>query len=135
VRHTLLRRGYAAQDIAAVIARLAAARYLDDAEFARTWVSARAQRGVAAPARLARELRTKGVAPGEIAAALHALREEWDPAEAAGEAAKRKLKSLQGLPAPAARRRLAAFLDRRGFSPEIVLATCRRYLSAADEWD
>jgi len=133
VRQTLTRRGYAPRDVAGVIARLTAARYLDDADFARTWVSARAHRGVAAPARLARELRTKGIAAAEIAAALRALQEQWDPAEAAGEAAKRKLKSLRGLSAPVARRRLAAFLDRRGFSPEIILATCRRYVSDANE--
>lgn len=133
VRQTLTRRGYAPRDVAAVIARLTAARYLDDADFARTWVSARARRGVAAPARLARELRTKGVSAAEIAAALRALQDQWDPAEAAGEAAKRKMKLLQGLPAPVARRRLAAFLDRRGFSPEIVLATCRRYVAGVDD--
>lgn len=135
VRRALTRRGYPPDEVAAVIARLTAARYLDDADFARTWVSARARRGAAAPARLARELRTKGVAGGEIAAALRGLQEEWDPAAAAGEAAKRKLKSLQGLPIPVARRRLAAFLDRRGFSADIVLTTCRRYLAAADESD
>ncbi len=135
VRQALVRRGYAPKEIAPVIAKLTAARYLDDADFSRTWVTTRARRGVAAPARLARELRTKGIAPGQITAALHALQEEWDPAEAAGEAAKRKLKSLQGLPAPVARRRLAAFLDRRGFSAEIILAACRRYLAATDEGD
>jgi len=133
VRQTLTRRGYAPQEIAAVIARLTTARYLNDADFARTWVSTRAHRGAAGPARLARELRTKGIAAGEIAAALRALHEEWDPAEAAREAARRKLKSLQGLPAPVARRRLAAFLDRRGFSPDIILATCRRYVSDAND--
>jgi len=94
----LTRRGYAPQEIAAVIARLTEARYLDDADFARTWVSMRARRGAAAPTRLARELRTKGIAAGEIAAALRALQEEWDPAEAAGEAAKRKLNHCRGCP-------------------------------------
>jgi regulatory protein len=133
VRQALTRRGCPPEEIAAVIARLTAAGYLDDAAFARTWASGRARRGAAAPARLARELRTKGVAAGEIASALRGLRDEWDAAAAAGEAAKRKLKSLQGLPMPVARRRLAAFLDRRGFSPEIILATCRKHLAAADE--
>ena len=133
VRRTLSRRGYPPEQISAVIARLIAARYLDDADFARTWVSARARRGAAGPARLARELRTKGVASGEIAAALRELQEDWDPAAAAAAAAARKLKSLQGLPGPAARRRLAAFLDRRGFSPEIILVICRKYLAAADD--
>jgi SOS response regulatory protein OraA/RecX len=41
--------------VAAVIARLTACRYLDDAEFARAWVTARAHRVAVGPARLARE--------------------------------------------------------------------------------
>lgn len=133
VRQALTRRGHATEEIAAVVARLTAARYLDDAEFARAWVSLRAQRGVAGPARLARELRAKGIPDREIASALQELREEWDAGEAAREAARRKLKSLAGLPAAVARRRLAAHLERRGFSPDVVLATCRRHFSEADD--
>ena len=133
MRTALARSGYAIEDIDAVIARLTAARYLDDAEFARTWVSARAQRGTAGPVRLARELRAKGIPAGEIAAALRGLNEEWDSAEAAGEAARRKLKALQGLPADTARRRLLTYLERRGFSRDLVLATCRRHFADRDE--
>jgi len=133
VRTALARGGYATEEIDAVIARLAAARYLDDADFARTWVSIRAQRGTAGPVRLARELRAKGIPDGEIAAALRRLSAEWDSAEAAGEAARRKLKSLHGLPAETARRRLVAYLERRGFSRDLVLATCRRHFSSLDE--
>jgi len=44
VRQALTRRGYPPDEVAAVIARLTAARYLDDADFARSWVSARARR-------------------------------------------------------------------------------------------
>ncbi len=54
---------------------------------------------------------------------------------AADEVARRKLGALKGLPAPVARRRLAAFLDRRGFGPDIILATCRRYVSGVNESD
>jgi regulatory protein len=133
VRGMLARRGYGPEEIAAAIDRLTAARYLDDADFARTWVSTRAHRGTAGPGRLARELRAKGVPEADIAAAFRALTEEWDAAGAAREAARRKLKSLQGLPADAARRRLAAYLDRRGFAPDIILATCRKYLADGPE--
>jgi regulatory protein len=131
VREALRRRGYPPDEIAAAIARLAAARYLDDAEFARTWMATRARRGAAAPVRLARELRAKGVAEEDIAAALRALQGEWDSAAAAAEAARRKLKTLQGLTPEAARRRLAAHLERRGFDRETVLATCRRQVPHA----
>lgn len=133
VRQALRRRGYPLDDIATVMARLAAARYVDDAEFARTWVATRARRGAAAPTRLARELRAKGVRDGEIAAALRALNGEWDERSAANAAAERKVKSLQGVPAEKARRRLAAFLERRGFGREVVLAVCRRWFSDRDD--
>jgi len=128
VRQALDRRGYPPDEVAAVIARLTACRYLDDAEFARAWVTARAHRVAVGPARLARELRAKGIPDGKIAAALRTLAEDWSPAEAAGEAVRRKLKALAGLPPAVARRRLAGYLERRGFSPEIIIAMCRRHI-------
>ena len=116
-----------------MLARLTASRYLDDADFARTWVAARARRTVTGPARLARELRAKGVADADIGAALSALAEEWDVSEAAAAAVRRKLPSLRGVPSGVARRRLAAFLERRGFSAEIILAICRTQFRGAEE--
>ena len=133
VRRSLARCGYGRDEIAAVLARLTASRYLDDADFARTWVAARARRAATGPARLARELRAKGVADADIGAALSALGEEWDVAEAAAAAARRKLSSLRGVPPSVARRRLAAFLERRGFSAEIILAVCRAQFRGAEE--
>jgi regulatory protein len=128
VRGALRRRGYAADEIAETIGRLTDARYLDDAGFARNWVAARAQRNGIGPIRLTRELRAKGIADAEIAAALDALADEWDPAAAADAAARRKARSLAGLPPEVARRRLAGHLERRGFSPEIIVAMCRRHV-------
>jgi SOS response regulatory protein OraA/RecX len=84
---------------------------------------------------LARELRAKGIAEADIQAALRSLAEEWDATEAAREAVRRKLPSLRGLPAAVARRRLAAFLERRGFSAEIILAMCRAHLTGAEDYE
>lgn len=133
VRRSLARRGYGRDEIAAVLARLTAFGYLDDADFARTWVSTRARRTATGPARLARELRAKGVAEAEIGAALRSLAEEWDVAEAAAAAVRRKLPSLRGVPPSVARRRLVAFLERRGFSAEIILAVCRTQFRGTEE--
>ena len=141
IRRSLARRGYGQDEIAAVLARLTASGYVDDADLARTWVAARARRAAMGPARLARELRDKGISDTEIAAALRASAEEWDVAETAAAAVRRKLPSLHGLPPAVARRRLAAFLERRGFSAEIILATCRSCFRAdegsseAEEFD
>jgi regulatory protein len=129
----LARRGYAEEVIAATCASLCGAGYLDDAAFARRWVEARAHmRGSRA---LAQELRLKGVDAGIIGEALSArsgdremLPDEHDvSADAAGAApasemvaARRMARArVGGAPAdrsPASRRRLAGFLQRRGFS-------------------
>ena len=133
VRGALARRGYDRDEIASVLARLTASRYVDDADFARTWVTTRARRAALGPARLARELRAKGIAEADIALALRALADEWDTTEAARQAVRRKLPSLQGLSPGAARRRLAAYLERRGFSSEIILTMCRAQFAGDEE--
>jgi len=123
----LARGGYARDQISAVITRLMASRYLDDAEYARRWARTRAHRRSVGPARLARELRAKGVAEEHIAGALADAFGEQDAREVAEAAALRKLRTLRGLAPEVARRRLAAHLTRQGFATEIVLALCRKY--------
>jgi len=62
----LRRRGAPEAVAAAVVADLTARGHLDDARFARQWVEARSSRGYG-PARLAAELRVRGVAAPEDA--------------------------------------------------------------------
>jgi regulatory protein len=123
----LRRRGYGADEIAAVVARLTAARYLDDAEYARAWARSRARRLSLGPARLARELRARGLGAAHVAGALAEAAAEADPRALAEAAAARRLKGLRGVPAAAARRRLAAFLARRGFATAVIIDVCRRH--------
>ncbi|MBI2002161.1 MAG: regulatory protein RecX [candidate division NC10 bacterium] len=133
LRQRLARRGYAADPIASVVARLTASRYLDDAEYARTWARSRAHRRSLGPARLARELRARGIAELEISATLDEVFGERDVRSVAEAAAIRKLRDLQGVPPLVARRRLAAFLTRRGFPAEIILALCRKHCPQGED--
>ena len=128
LRRRLARRGYPPEQISAVLARLAASRYLDDGEYARAWARSRAHRRSLGPTRLAQELRAKGIAEGEIAVALREAFTERDARETAEAAAMRRLPALQGLPPDVARRRLAGYLTRRGFAAEIVMALCRKHV-------
>lgn len=129
----LARRGYTAEQIAAVVAKLTASRYLDDAEYARAWARARAHRRSVGPARLARELRARGIAEGEITGALDEAYGDRDARQVAEAAVGRKLPALQGLAPEVARRRLAAYLSRQGFSTEIVLALCWKHFPHGEE--
>jgi regulatory protein len=112
----LLRRGLAAEAVEAALARADRAGLLDDLAFARHYVATRAERG-RGPARLARDLLAMGVARSSIDLALAEQWPEEDDRRAlpAALAAKRAA-HLGGLARPVKRRRLLAFLARRGFT-------------------
>lgn len=133
LRQRLVRRGYAADEIEAVVARLIASRYLDDVEYARAWARARAHRHSLGPVRLVRELRSKGIPEAEISRAVREAFGERDAREAAEAAAGRKVQELRGVPPEVARRRLGGFLTRKGFAVEIVLALCRKYFPHGED--
>ncbi|MBI4537633.1 MAG: regulatory protein RecX [candidate division NC10 bacterium] len=135
LRRRLRQRRFSREEIEAAIARLTAAGYLNDAAFALQWALARQARQGLGPARLARELKAKGVGDGEVAAALESLRGERDERQVAAEAAAQRMKGLRGLPAEAARRRLAASLERRGFSVEVILDLCRQHFPSVADTD
>ena len=112
----LLRRGLAAEAVEAALGRADRAGLLDDRGFARHYVATRAERG-RGPARLARDLSLMGVARGYID---EAIAEQWPDdvdrrALPAALAAKRAAQ-LGGLARPVKRRRLLAYLARRGFT-------------------
>ena len=125
----LERRPFAAKDLArrlvlkghpppaAEAARLRAERMglLDDARFTLHFVQTRAARG-RGPLRLRRDLAVLGVERGVVDQALaEAFGAEGNDAPQADAVARRRLAQLRGLPRPVQRRRLLAFLARRGF--------------------
>jgi regulatory protein len=128
----LRRRGAPADVAIEVVDDLVARGYVDDAAFARQWVSARAARGYGA-ARLRMELRARGIAPPLISAALSALGGD-DTLARAREAARPRLPALRrGRPDRVAPR-LRDYLLRRGFSTSIVVRVVREMTGvAADE--
>jgi regulatory protein len=132
VRRLLDRRGFEPGEIEGVLARLIRSGYLNDAEFAASYVRTRGARRALGPVRLAAELRAKGIADADIAAALAARAATEDPAVAAARAAARKWQSLRHLTPEVARRRLAAHLERQGFSTDLVLTICRTTIAGDD---
>ena len=119
-----LRRRGAPPDVATdVAADLERRGHLDDAAFARHWVTTRAARGYGA-ARLRAELRARGVASGLIAAAVSAL-EGSDQLEEARRLARRRMPALQRTAPLKAASRLRDHLLRRGFPGGIVAQVVR----------
>ncbi len=128
----LRRRGTPPDVATEVVDDLVARGYVDDAAFARHWVTARAARGYGA-ARLCLELRARGIAAPLIAAALGAL--DGDDALArARDAARRRLPALRRGRPDRLVSRLRDYLLRRGFSTSVVVHVVRETAGvAADE--
>jgi SOS response regulatory protein OraA/RecX len=112
----LVRRAHPREAVEAALDRAAAVGLLDDAKFALHYVQTRAARG-RGPFRVLRDLLALGV---ERSLIERAIAEEW-PADADRSAAPRALaaqraRQLGDLPRPVKRRRLLAFLARRGYT-------------------
>lgn len=100
---------------------------VDDAAFARAWVESRhAGRGLA-PRALAHELRRKGVAPEVVAAALEQV-DEASQEQAARMLVQRRLRSMRGLEASVATRRLVGLLARKGYPQALAFRVVREAL-------
>ncbi len=117
--------------------RLDAMGLIDDAEFAGRWVAARAKPEAGRPIgrrRLKSELIVKGIPAEEIQQALDAVTDE-DEHTLALAAARKKLRVIPTDPETlvAERRRLAAFLQRRGFGWEVVKKVMDEVLRTSDE--
>lgn len=121
LRRRLLQKQHPPAAVDGALDRLATQGLLDDASFSRGYAGAKAARG-RGPARLIRDLLSQGV---ERRVAEDAVRtvladDGVDPDAVVRAVAEKRARQLAGLPAPVRKRRLVAFLARRGFQgPDI----------------
>lgn len=124
----LVRRGHPREAVAEALERADALGLLDDAAFARDYVQTRAARG-RGPLRLQRDLQAMGVARPEIDRAIVAhWPEGTEDLEMPVALAVRRARQLSGLAPPVRRRRLLAYLARRGFTGRAALTAVSRAL-------
>ena len=126
---TALRRGGISDEVSAqVLDRYGEVGMIDDAAFARAWVSSRHHgRGLARRA-LAGELRQRGVAPDAVDEALAELDSDTEAATARA-LVERKLRSATGRP-DAIFRRLVGMLARKGYPPGLAVRVVKDALAA-----
>jgi regulatory protein len=112
----LRRKGHAVAAVEAALARAVDLGLLDDTAFARTYVETRAARG-RGPSRLTRDLLAMGV---ERSLIDHAVAAQWpegsDRSAVPLALARKRVSQLGSLPRQTKRRRLVAYLARRGFT-------------------
>jgi regulatory protein len=112
----LVRKGHPRAAVDAALERAAGLGLLDDAAFARNYVETRSARG-RGPARLVRDLLAMGVGRSTIDGAIAAAwPEDADRTSVPQALATKRAAQLGDLPRPVKRRRVLAFLARRGFA-------------------
>jgi len=123
LRRRLLQKQHPPAAVDGALERLAWQGLLDDVQFARDYAGAKAARG-RGPSRLVRDLLAQGVERRVAEEAVRAALADdgADPGAAVRAVAEKRARQLAGLPAPVRKRRLAAFLARRGFQGAEVRA-------------
>ncbi|MDQ2929896.1 MAG: RecX family transcriptional regulator [Gemmatimonadota bacterium] len=118
----LVRKGEPAEHVAAAVERLITLGALDDAQFARQFIRAKIAGAGLSRRRLQSELWRRGVARDIIDAALAEVLEEDEVDEDAqiAQVAAKKMRTLRTADPATARRRLYAFLARRGYDGSAI---------------
>jgi regulatory protein len=138
LRRRLRRDGAAPERVERVLAALASRGFVDDAAHARTVTRSRVRSRGTSARRIEQELRRQGVAADVVSEAVSEVftDEAVDETAVAMEVARKRAALLADLPAPVKRRRLYAYLARRGYAPDIVRAAVDRYIrSYVDDAD
>ena len=134
LRRRLLLKGEAEADVDAAIERLTAAGLVDDAAYARAFVRSKVSSQGFSRRRLQQELAKRRVARDIADAAIIEVLHDDEVDEGANieRAALKKLRALRGLDDETRRRRLYAYLGRRGYSVDQVRAVLERLRRTAE---
>jgi regulatory protein len=122
LRRQLLRKAEPAEQVEAAITRLLEQGLLNDATFALNFARLKLTGAGASKYRIVQELGRKGIAKPIVEEALDSLRQNdgLDASETIHRVAEKKWRALSKLDGQTARRRLYAFLARRGFNPDEI---------------
>jgi regulatory protein len=128
LRRMLLRKGEPAADVESAIERLRRAGLLDDANYARQITRSKALGAGESRRRIAQTLAKRGVARNVADAAIADVFDEENVDEAAAieRVARKKMKTLVELDGATQKRRLYAFLARRGYGSDAIGTVLRR---------
>ncbi|UVE95593.1 regulatory protein RecX [Dietzia sp. B32] len=134
LRGRLLEKEHSADAVDEALDRVRAWGLLNDADFAEEWVRGRRKRRGRSRGALERELRDKGVAESHIARAVGGIDESDDRRQAAelvrGRLDRRPAEALSGPDVQGERRRLIAFLARRGYPTGLAMKVVDAELAA-----
>jgi regulatory protein len=134
LKRVLIRKGEPADRVAIAIERLERAGFIDDASFARQFTRSKAVGAGLSRRRVQQELSKRGVAREISNEAIEAVfvEEGVDEEASIDRVARKKLRSLASVDAPTRKRRLYAFLARRGYDSDAISRVLRVVLAPSD---
>jgi regulatory protein len=133
--HTrLMRKGFEPETIDRALEKLSEYGYLNDERFAELWIENRLAHRPRGKRMLEQELRQKGIDRQTVDETVAAM--DIDDQAAALELARKRMKSVQGLPLDEQKKKLTGMLARRGFDYGVIRTTLETVLGApAEEFD
>ena len=94
--------------------------FIDDDYFAKTWIESRIKKPLGIR-RLKAELSIKGINKAIIDTQIDEIKKSYSEEDIVGGIVKDRLNKLKGIDPQKAKKRVYAYLLRRGFSPEVVI--------------
>lgn len=125
VEGRLTEKGFSDSVIQAVLSDLDSLGYLNDHKFARQWAASRIRLRGFGRRRIEQELKDKGINRDILHEALGDVFDGSSETDLARREAEKKLKSLTRFDPEVRLRRLAGFLQRKGFSSDIIRTILR----------
>ena len=115
----LKQKKFSPQVIEEVVSFLREKQFLDDSLFAKSWLESRLNRSLGLR-RIKQELKIKGIDNQTVESLIAEKKNDYSEEETVLTLAKEKIRRIKGTDPVSAKRRVYAFLIRRGFSPDIV---------------
>lgn len=120
IRVRLKKKKFDQKIIEETVAFLKDQDFINDNYFAKAWLESRLKRPLGLR-RIKEELRQKGIDKEIINSQISEIKKDYSEEEIVAEIAKARFNRLKNIEPQKAKRRLYAYLLRRGFSPEIVI--------------
>ena len=120
LRQRLEKKKFNTQIIERTLSFLKDKGFIDDKYFAKIWTESRVKRPLGIR-RLKQELIIKGIDKAIIDSQINEIKKDYPEEEIVASIAKDRLNKLKGYDPQKERRRVYAYLLRRGFSPEVVI--------------
>jgi regulatory protein len=121
----LSRKGFSAAAREKALGKLRSLNYINDESFARSWALSRAKKSKYGPKRIEQELEAKGVGQPLILNIIDATFARGDEEKNAKRLLDKNFKGIN-LGDPKTLRRACAFLERRGYSSQVIFNLVRR---------